>query len=157
MIEKLAAGKTDATKTLDDYENMYRKTCKTFTHPKEKRLCWYLGGAADSATNILREVSRPMSMGVPPLQICRRLKGKDASICSLRYTGSSVMEPTLESGKKAAAPVKIDWSNIRKKRVKELRKILEQWGEECNGCAEKGDFIRRLEELRPKYDKKSEL
>lgn len=32
--------------------------------------------------------------------------------------------------------------DLRKLKVKELKKILEDWGESCKGCAEKSDFIR---------------
>lgn len=36
-------------------------------------------------------------------------------------------------------------------KVKELKKILEQWDETCKGCVEKTDFIRKIQELMPKY------
>jgi hypothetical protein len=63
VIEKLEAGvKSAGVSGLDEMEAQYKKTCAELTHPKEKRLCWYLGAAKDSATYILREVSKPMSM-----------------------------------------------------------------------------------------------
>ena len=157
VVNKFVAAKTDAIKDLPDYEKLFRTECNTMTHAKDKRLCWYLGAAKDSATNILREVSKPMQMGVPSLQICRRLKAKDSAICSLRYAGQSVSEPAGEPKKKGKKVKKVDWVGLRKMKVKELRKLLDGWGEDCNGCAEKGDFIKRIEELRPKYDVKAEL
>ena len=35
--------------------------------------------------------------------------------------------------------------------VRDLKKILSDWDEGCDGCLEKGDFIKRIEELKPKY------
>ena len=51
--------------------------------------------------------------------------------------------------------------------MKDLKKILSEWDEvndqkhcpselykffqECDGCLEKGDFIKRIEELKPKH------
>lgn len=48
---------------------------------------------------------------------------------------------------------KIDVRNVdlKKMRVKQLRKILQSWEEECNGCIEKSDFIQRIEELKDKH------
>lgn len=153
VLDKLNAAKTSSHNSLEALEKLYKEECRKFTHPKEKRLCWYLGGAKDSATNILREVSRPMLNGVPSLNICRRLKTKDSAICSLRYTGPSVSDPPTDG----SVPMKVDWDKVNKLKVKELRKILKSWGEECNGCVEKGDFIKRLKDLRPKHDPKKEL
>lgn len=49
----------------------------------------------------------------------------------------------------------LDWKTIdlKKMRVKELKNILGEWGEACKGCTEKTDFIKRIEELKPKYVK----
>ena len=41
--------------------------------------------------------------------------------------------------------------DLKKLKVKDLKKILEEWGESCKGCAEKSDFIRKITELMPKY------
>lgn len=45
----------------------------------------------------------------------------------------------------------IDLNNVdlKKLKVKELKKILNQWGEECRGCAEKSDFVNRINDLKP--------
>jgi len=49
----------------------------------------------------------------------------------------------------------IDWKtvNLKKMKVKELKKILDNWGENCEGCLEKTDYIKRVEELKPSYVK----
>lgn len=45
--------------------------------------------------------------------------------------------------------------DLKKLRVKELKKILDDWGETCKGCAEKSDYIRKIHELMPKYAPKA--
>lgn len=49
----------------------------------------------------------------------------------------------------------LDWKtlDLNKLKVKDLRKILGDWGEECKGCTEKSEFTKRVQELRPKYVK----
>lgn len=49
----------------------------------------------------------------------------------------------------------IDWKtvNLKKMKVKDLKKILDNWGETCDGCLEKTDYIKRIEELKPTYIK----
>lgn len=44
----------------------------------------------------------------------------------------------------------IDWKTVelKKLKVRELRKILNQWGEDCLGCAEKTDFIDKIERVK---------
>lgn len=41
--------------------------------------------------------------------------------------------------------------DLKKLKVKDLKKILNDWDENCDGCLEKPDFIKRIEELKPKY------
>ena len=41
--------------------------------------------------------------------------------------------------------------DLKKLRVRDLRKILNDWDEECRGCAEKSDFVARIEELKHKH------
>lgn len=43
--------------------------------------------------------------------------------------------------------------DLKKLKVRELKKILSDWDERCEGCLEKPDFIKRIEELKPLYSK----
>ena len=43
--------------------------------------------------------------------------------------------------------------DLKKLKVRDLKKILNDWDENCDGCLEKGDYIKRIEELKPKYVK----
>lgn len=45
--------------------------------------------------------------------------------------------------------------DLKKLKVRDLKKILNDWDENCDGCIEKTDFIKRIEELKPKYSSPS--
>nr|CAD7204132.1 unnamed protein product [Timema douglasi] len=97
--------------------------------------CYYLGGMEDSATGILGELSKPLSWSLPADKICEKLKKMDNQICDLRYDKTIDLK-TVE---------------LKKLKVRDLRKILNDWDEVCEGCIEKTDFIKRIEELKPLY------
>lgn len=115
-----------------DIEEALVKSCKD-ARGKDNRLCYYLGATSDAATRMVSEVSRPLSHHVPVSKICEKLKKKDSQICELRY------EQQLD----------LTSVDLKKLRVRELKKVLEDWGEACRGCAEKDDFVRRITELLP--------
>lgn len=102
---------------------------------KENRLCYYLGATKDAATKILSEVTRPMSVHMPAMKICEKLRKMDSQICELKYEK------------------KLDLASVDlwKMRVAELKRILYSWGEECRACAEKADYVNLIRELAPKY------
>ncbi|XP_002717486.2 cerebral dopamine neurotrophic factor isoform X1 [Oryctolagus cuniculus] len=102
---------------------------------KENRLCYYLGATKDAATKILSEVTRPMSVHMPAVKICEKLKKMDSQICELKY------EKKLDLAS----------ADLWKMRVAELKQILRSWGEECRACAEKTDYVNLIKELAPKY------
>ncbi|XP_064399852.1 mesencephalic astrocyte-derived neurotrophic factor-like [Halichondria panicea] len=104
------------------------KECKK-AKDKDERFCYYIGASDIAATKLINEVTKPLSYGMPPEKICEKLKGKDGEICDLKYDKE------------------IDFKNVdlKKMRVKQLKKILINWGEDCRGCAEKTDFINKIE------------
>ncbi|XP_031164452.2 mesencephalic astrocyte-derived neurotrophic factor [Sander lucioperca] len=112
-----------------DIENAIIKSCKE-AKGKDNRFCYYIGATSDAATKIINEVSKPLSYHAPVEKICEKLKKKDSQICELKY------DKQLD---------------LKKLKVKDLKKILEEWGESCKGCAEKSDFIRKITELMPKF------
>ncbi|XP_072749849.1 mesencephalic astrocyte-derived neurotrophic factor homolog [Anoplolepis gracilipes] len=115
-------------------ETKFREYCKS-TKSKENRFCYYLGGLEESATGILGELSKPLSWSMPADKICEKLKKKDAQICDLRFEKQ----------------IDLNTVNLKKLKVRDLKKILNDWEETCDGCIEKTDFIKRIEELKPKY------
>uniref|UniRef100_A0A8C9PA96 Cerebral dopamine neurotrophic factor n=1 Tax=Spermophilus dauricus TaxID=99837 RepID=A0A8C9PA96_SPEDA len=120
--------------SLDTIEKELISFCLD-TKGKENRLCYYLGATKDAATKILSEVTRPMSVHMPAMKICQKLKKMDSQICELKY------EKNLD-----LASV-----DLQKMRVAELKQILHSWGEECRACAEKTDYVNLIKELAPKY------
>lgn len=46
--------------------------------------------------------------------------------------------------------------DLKKLKVRDLKKILNDWDENCDGCLEKTDYINRIEQLKPQYTR-SEL
>lgn len=96
-----------------------------------------MGGLEESATGILGEMSKPLSWSMPAIKICEKLKKMDNQICDLRYEKQ----------------IDLNTVDLKKLKVRDLKKILNDWDEECEGCLEKTDFIKRIEELKPKYQK----
>ncbi|PAA82386.1 hypothetical protein BOX15_Mlig027409g1 [Macrostomum lignano] len=126
----------DAAKgNMDKISDAFKKFCLT-AKGKDERFCYYVGGLKTSATYIVNELAKPVSWGMPAEKVCEKLKAKDSQICDLKYEKS------------------VDFSTVKfdKLKVKELKKILENWGEVCRGCTEKSEFIRLVKELLPKYE-----
>ncbi|XP_034387721.1 mesencephalic astrocyte-derived neurotrophic factor [Cyclopterus lumpus] len=117
-----------------DIEKAVVKSCRD-AKGKENRFCYYIGATSDAATKMINEVSKPLSHHVPVEKICEKLKKKDGQICDLKY------DKQLD----------LTTVDLKKLKVKDLKKILEVWDESCKGCAEKNDFIRKITELMPKY------
>ncbi|CDW52673.1 Armet domain containing protein [Trichuris trichiura] len=134
-MSKIAADASDdVIKDPKKLEKYIKDRCSS-TGGKEHRFCYYIGALPESASYIMNEVVRPLGWSMPPEKVCSRLKEKDGQICELRYDKS------------------IDWKTVdlKKLKVKDLRKILDDWGETCRACSEKSDFIARVEELKPKH------
>lgn len=53
----------------------------------------------------------------------------------------------------AEKQIDLNTVDLKKLKVRDLKKILNDWDEVCDGCLEKTDFIKRIEELKPKYSK----
>ncbi|EQC38691.1 hypothetical protein SDRG_04386 [Saprolegnia diclina VS20] len=90
--------------------------------PKEKKLFYFL-------EPMKKDAARQVTFGKETLKICQGLSKKNPEFCSIRF------------------PIKAaKGTDYSKMRVKELKKILQERGENCNGCVEKSDFIKRLQE-----------
>lgn len=135
VLDKFRATLTKDEATVPaKIEAAFKKYCKGMKL-KENRFCYYLGGTEDAATGTLGEMSKPISWSMPSDKICEKLKKKDKQVCELRYDKQ------------------IDFKTVdlKKLKVRDLKKILSDWDEGCDGCLEKGDYIKRIEELKPKY------
>jgi mesencephalic astrocyte-derived neurotrophic factor len=95
-----------------------------------------VGGLETSATYIIPEMAKPMSWNMPADKICRdKLLKKDPQICDLKYDKQ----------------IDVNSVDLKKLKIKDLKKILNDWGEDTKALVEKSDFIRRIEELKPKF------
>jgi len=98
---------------------------------KDKTMCYYMGVGdkeSGSAGGVKRDISGSLARGVNAKRVCTRMKKKDAQMCELRYEK------------------KIDVANtdLKKLRVKELRKICDDEGIDTKGLMEKEEFIKKI-------------
>ncbi|XP_075142322.1 mesencephalic astrocyte-derived neurotrophic factor [Leptodactylus fuscus] len=121
--------------TAPAVEKELQRSCDAAKGKRTDLYCYYIGATSDAATKITNEVSKPLSNHIPAEKICEKLKKKDGQICELKYDKQ----------------IDLSTVDLKKLRVKELKKILDDWGESCKGCAEKSDYIRKINELMPKY------
>jgi len=119
---------------VNKVEAKLRKLCKK-AKGKDNRFCYYIGATDDAATGAIGLVTKPMSFHMPPEKICEKLKKKDSQICELQYEQKIDLKSV----------------NLKKLRVKQLKKILSDYDEECNGCLEKSDFIKKIEEIKAQH------
>lgn len=125
---------SDEKSSVPQIEAKFKELCLS-AKKSENRFCYYIGGLEESATKIVSEMSKPISWGLPVEKVCEKLKKKDIQICDLRY------EKTID----------LKTVDLKKLKVRDLKKILSDWDERCEGCLEKTDFIKRIEELKPQY------
>lgn len=101
------------------------------------------------------ELSKPLSYSLPAEKICEKLKKKDAQICDLRFGKSTFLCPrplvTLIIFFPTEKQIDLNSVDLKKLKVRDLKKILSDWDENCDGCLEKTDFIKKIEELKPQY------
>jgi len=133
LVKSLDASETSSPLKI---EEKFRQFCNT-AKKSEERFCYYVGGTEDAATKIITEISKPLSWSLPVDKVCEKLKKKDTQICDLRY------EKMID----------LKTVDLKKLKVRDLKKILSDWDERCEGCLEKTDFIRRIEELKPLYSR----
>uniref|UniRef100_A0A1B6LFH6 Mesencephalic astrocyte-derived neurotrophic factor homolog n=1 Tax=Graphocephala atropunctata TaxID=36148 RepID=A0A1B6LFH6_9HEMI len=138
VVERFTNSLTDEIKSSQkSIEDEFRKFCKTVKDDKEDRFCYYIGGKEDSATGILGDLSWPVKASMPADIVCSKLNKKDSQLCSLRYEKE----------------IDLNEVDLKKLKVRDLKKILNKWNENCDGCLEKTDYIKRIEELKLIYAK----
>eukprot|EP01138_Halocafeteria_seosinensis_P005911 gb/GECG01006043.1/.p1 GENE.gb/GECG01006043.1/~~gb/GECG01006043.1/.p1 ORF type:complete len:174 (+),score=19.75 gb/GECG01006043.1/:1-522(+) len=133
VCKKVLADISDRAENSKDHEsieNTIKRYCDgTKKESREKKLCYYI-------EPVQREVSKPLSMGVPVERVCEKISKRTPEVCELRF------------------PEKIDLKNtdFSKLRVKQLKSILSEHGVTCDGCIEKDDFVRKARELAGKSE-----
>jgi len=130
---------TDSDKTkAEKIEQAFKIYCsKVKVDTKEHRLCYYIGALETSATYAIGDLSKPLSWGIPVEKICReRLSKTNPQICDLKYEKQ----------------IDVNAVDLNKLKVKDLKKILSDWGETAD-FIEKSEFIKRINEVKDKYVK----
>jgi len=129
----------DGDKTKPEkIEQAFKKYCsKVKIDTKEHRLCYYIGALETSATYAVGDLSKPLSWGIPIEKICReRLSKTNPQICDLKYEKQ----------------IDVNSVDLNKLKVKDLKKILSDWGE-TSDFIEKSEFIKYINEVKHKYVK----
>ncbi|CAK9294679.1 unnamed protein product [Gordionus sp. m RMFG-2023] len=119
----------------DIIKSNLEKFCESITDKKQHKICVNIGAIENSPTSLMGSTTGYLFGKYPPERICELLGALDMEICELKYDRP------------------VDWNNLKSMRIKELRKILNDWNEACHACTEKIEFIKRIEELKPKYFK----
>jgi len=132
VIDTIDKSITDAErKDVEKIEKKMFQWCAT-SKGKDKTMCYYIGvGDAESGTagGVKRDISGSLARGINAKRLCTRMKKKDAQMCELRYEK------------------KIDVKNtdLKKLRVKELRKIADDEAIDVKGLVEKDEFIKKIQ------------
>lgn len=85
--------------------------------PEQKKICYHIDP-------IKREVSRPLSFGMPAEDICiRKLNKKNTEFCAVKYSAEK------EAAKETLIPEKM--------RISQMKAFLAERGLKCMGCYEK--------------------
>ncbi|CAF0877460.1 unnamed protein product [Adineta ricciae] len=128
----------DDKSSVEKIEKGFKSFCKKVkVDSKEHRLCYYVGALETSATYAIGDLSKPLAWGIPTEKICReRLFKTNPQICDLKYE----------------KPIDINGIDLNKLKVKDLKKILTDWGETAD-FMEKSEYIRRINEVKDKYVK----
>ena len=94
---------------------------------RDRKMCYYF-------EPIRAAIAQPFSTRMPKDRVCKRLKQSNGEICNVKY---QVQVDNNLSDEEMLA-------QLKKKRVKELKGILNDRGVKCEGCLEKDDFIQKI-------------
>lgn len=102
----------------------------------ESKFCYYMGGQDVSATRTYKEMADKMAMGYPPKKVCEHLKSKDSQICEI----------------KEKKPIDLKTVDLKTLKVADLKRLLKEKGESCDGCFEKSEFIKKVEAIKAREE-----
>ena len=94
---------------------------------RDRKMCYYF-------EPIRAAIAQPFSTRMPKNRVCKRLQKSNGEICNVKY---QVQVDQNMSDEEMLA-------QLKKKRVKELKGILNDRGIKCEGCLEKEDFVKRI-------------
>lgn len=125
------------TLTADSVTSAFLKLCKSAKKgTSDDKFCYYMGGHEVSATRTYKDLADRMAWGLPADKICEHLKSRDSQICEIREK----------------KPIDLKTVDLRKLKVADLKRLLKERGESCDGCFEKAEFIKRAEEIKAREE-----
>lgn len=135
IVDKIRADLTrdKVAMTVGNISTAFLHLCDTSAKDStESKFCYYMGGQDVSATRTYKEMAEKLSYGVPTDKICEHLKSRDSQICEIREK----------------KPIDLKTVDLKKLKVADLKRILRERGEACDGCFEKAEFIKKVEEIK---------
>merc|ERR1712226_767741 len=86
VMDKLKKAVPTGTSETDAVQTI-KEQCAELSErdAKERTFCYNVGALESSASTMLKEVARPLTIGMPSSVACKKLAKKDDSVCSLRY------------------------------------------------------------------------
>lgn len=139
IVEKLRAdlAKDSSKLTVDNISTAFLHLCDLAPKDStESKFCYYLGGQDVSATRTYKQMAEKMSWGLPTDKICEHLMSRDAQICEIREK----------------KPIDLKTVDLKKLKVADLKRVLKERGVDCDGCFEKAEFIKRVEEIKAREE-----
>lgn len=140
IVEKLRAdiAKDEKAKlNKEDISTAFLHLCDTASKDStESKFCYYMGGQDVSATRTYKEMAEKISWGLPTDKVCEHLRSRDSQICEIREK----------------KPIDLKTVDLKKLKVADLRRLLKERGESCDGCLEKSEFIKKVEEIKAREE-----
>ena len=139
VVEKIKQDmvKDGSKLTADNISTSFLHLCDTAKKDSvESKFCYYLGGQDVSATRTYKEMADRMSWGLPTAKVCEHLRSRDPQICEIREK----------------KPIDLKTVDLKKLKVVDLKRILKERGEQCDGCFEKSEFLKKIEEIKAREE-----
>lgn len=139
VVDKIRADVTkDGGKpTIDNVSQSFLYLCDTAKKDStDSKFCYYMGGQDVSATRTYKEMAEKMSWGLPTDKICEHLRTRDSQICEIREK----------------KPIDLKTVDLKKLKIAELKRVLKERGESCDGCFEKSEFIAKVEAIKAREE-----
>lgn len=123
--------------TVDRVSESFLHLCDTASKESvESKFCYYMGGQDVSATRTYKIMAEKMAQNFPTNKICELLEQKDSQICEIREK----------------KPIDLKTVDLKKLKVADLKRILKERGETCEGCFEKSEFYKKVEEIKAREE-----
>lgn len=123
--------------TVDSVSEAFLHLCDTSEKGSvESKFCYYMGGQDVSATRTYKEMAERMTWGLPTGKICEHLRSRDSQICEIRER----------------KPIDLQTVDLKKLKVADLKRLLKDRGESCDGCFEKSEFIKKIEQIKAREE-----